>query len=221
MSKINSEDNYNESNKRYYRELNKTDPDFELLITLMKEYNIAPDTTTELKPFNCNEILHEAVKRGRIDLIDRILELGVNINAKTINYENALQLAIYLNNIEIADKLIKAGADVNADINNRGGLIIHDAIKRGNPKIIKMLLDAGANITQVNEGKTILSFIDHYLYTSIHRSEITKLIKDKLNIQLFQEIRKPNGGNPDIIIELIKFGSDMNVVKKEGRYFIT
>ncbi len=209
---------------KYYEELKKSDPDFELLILLMKEYDVKPNLiiTFNSEPFNCNGILCEAVKRNRIDLIDRILELGVDINSKIIDTrinreDSALQLAVYLNNNDTVDKLIKAGADVNAKINYRGGLIIHDAIKRGYPKIIKILLNAGADLTCVSEDKNLIKFVDHYLYASAYcsRSEITKLIKDKLNKQLIQEINNPEV-NIEYVCKLLNSGADINIQNGNG-----
>jgi len=73
-----------------------------------------------------------------------------------LNWE--LYIALYYGHIEIAEFLIGKGANINA-INKDGDTPLHIAVKEGNKKIAKFLLnqDANININAINkDGDTLL-----------------------------------------------------------------
>ncbi len=115
--------------------------------------------------------LHEAIKTGNLQKVEELLNsrfFKPNVNA-TENiasagsvYRTPLIMAISRNHYSIANLLIRKGADVNAGIAQRRGYItfkykpIHVAINNENVKILKLLINNGANPTLTVQGKTPL-----------------------------------------------------------------
>ena len=60
------------------------------------------------------EPLHEAVKRGNIDMVKRLIEEGANVDARDENNDTPLFIAVGHSHKDIAELLILKGANVNA-----------------------------------------------------------------------------------------------------------
>jgi ankyrin repeat protein len=107
--------------------------------------------------------LHKAVKTCNLTLVQKLLKTNININALNYKRETPLHKAIpayyhikhslrtrtpsldmYSNNLNIIRALLNAGADVNA-INNNGETPLHIAISVCDIKIVKILLEFGAD----------------------------------------------------------------------------
>ena len=104
-----------------------------------------------------NKLLIEAVKNGKdykySNIIYRLLEEGVDINAKDEGGITALMWAICKGNIEIIKMLLKKGADVNAkDIN--GVSVLAMSLMRPSrwrkKEIVSILLEKGADVNAVD-----------------------------------------------------------------------
>lgn len=87
--------------------------------------------------------------KAYIDIVQLLLEKGANINAKNFADCTALWWAIEYgddNNKDIVKLLLKNGADVNVRDDEDGRTILLAAARKGLVKIIKLLLDANADI---------------------------------------------------------------------------
>lgn len=129
-----------------------------------------------------NTALHMACVMGEMDIIERIIMLGANINAQNVHGETPLMAAMNYNEPKVAllmlhfnpdvnlrdnkgvtalmrairmecedrrklvDTIIRLGADVNAQ-DNYGVAAIHIAIGCKEPKILRRLLENGADPT--------------------------------------------------------------------------
>ena len=83
-----------------------------------------------------------ATQKGSIPVIKRLINAGVDVNAKSKKGSTALMFAP---NSEIVKILIKAGADVNIE-NNNGNTALMGASHKGNTEIVEILIRAGANV---------------------------------------------------------------------------
>ncbi len=142
-----------------------------------------------------------ATQKGFVSIIKRLINVGVDVNAKSRRGSTALMFAP---TSEIAKILIKAGADVNiknnygntalmaasqngysdvvkilieegADVNaesRQGGNVLMTATLKGNTDIVDMLIKAKANVNYTDKyGKTALKIAKDKSYT-----EITKML---------------------------------------------
>ena len=84
-----------------------------------------------------------AAKGGHTNIVNYLLEQGVDVNQKT-HYHTALMVAAEENQLEVAKKLIAAGADLNKGTKNDTPLLL--AVKKRHPEMVQLLLEAGADI---------------------------------------------------------------------------
>lgn len=89
--------------------------------------------------------LHDAVKSGDLDDVQRLISAGQDVNVRDKKGETPLHWAADGNHYSVAKLLIKKGAYVNArDMN--GNTPLHYAAYRGNKKITELLISKGADI---------------------------------------------------------------------------
>jgi len=130
--------------------------------------------------------LHIAVRKGRIAITQLLIKQGVDIHVRDRNGRTAMHHAVLGAHPRIADLLLKAGAELDADTllldavqqgvskreviryladhgasletkDDRGDTPLLTAIRQGNHKLAKHLVNFGANVTATDaEGKTAL-----------------------------------------------------------------
>ena len=95
--------------------------------------------------------LHHAVIRGTpIEVIDLLIDAGVDVNVADRDGETALMNAIYWGRIEMAERLIERGADVNVSNISSHESPIHFVASFDRPKLLPLLLERGADYRSVN-----------------------------------------------------------------------
>ena len=97
---------------------------------------------------NGDSCLHKAIKNNNIEIIDFLLETGLNVNLKNKLGETA---GFYIETEDLLDKLIKVGLNINAT-NNKHESLLHIYAKTNNKKLYTKLIDLGAdeNIKDIN-----------------------------------------------------------------------
>ena len=88
--------------------------------------------------------LMRAAKLGRLDIVDELLALGVDLNALNADGCNALWLACYNGSHEIIEILIAAGIDIDLQ-NGNGASALMYVSSNSKPDLVKLLLEKGAN----------------------------------------------------------------------------
>ena len=92
------------------------------------------------------------------DMVEFLIDNGVEINVKDKEGNTPLIKACYGNNISIIRKLLKAGAKVNVKNNKGETPIIVVAKNNGLSLVLPMLVEAGADINERNEyGENIIT----------------------------------------------------------------
>ncbi len=96
---------------------------------------------------NGGTILHWSAGRNENDLVQAILEKGIDVNTKDKRGMTALHMAALSisDNNDMVKILVKAGADVTATDRN-GFTPLHCAAYEGHFNIIVALIEAGANV---------------------------------------------------------------------------
>ncbi|KAI0098743.1 ankyrin repeat-containing domain protein [Nemania sp. FL0031] len=88
--------------------------------------------------------LQAACFRGHWDVVNILVDNGVNINARGGTYDNALQAASLRGHREIAELLLQSGADINAQ-GGKYGNALQAASFQGHIEIVHFLLEHGAD----------------------------------------------------------------------------
>ncbi|MBO5997827.1 MAG: ankyrin repeat domain-containing protein [Alphaproteobacteria bacterium] len=101
--------------------------------------------------------LESACCWGRSKIVDKLLELDVDVNFRDYAGKTPLMWTASAGNTELTEKLIKAGADVNL-FDYYGYTALIEAATYGQKDTVKQLLAAGANVNAKREyGNTALS----------------------------------------------------------------
>ena len=94
-------------------------------------------------------VIHFAARNGNIAAIEKLVELGADINAKDNHEMVALHLATEYNRISAIEKLVELGADVNAKAKD-GSTPLHLATEYNRISAIEKLVGLGADINSVD-----------------------------------------------------------------------
>lgn len=112
--------------------------------------------------------LQEAVRKGRIDLVELLMAFGADVNAPAAGElgETALQSAARAGNIELVRFLLDAGANVNAKSSGNNERALAAAASATSPAIVRLLLDAGAD-TFEQGAAAIMAALDSGCFESL------------------------------------------------------
>ncbi|WP_341761278.1 ankyrin repeat domain-containing protein [Candidatus Tisiphia endosymbiont of Thecophora atra] len=123
--------------------------------------------------------LHAAAYYGYLDIMEFLLEQGIDIDVKSDNGDTPLLIAALTGNLKVMKFLVEKGADVT--IKNKEGLsVLHIAAQRNVAvSTIKFLVKEGADINaQDKYGTTPL----HYATRQKHADNVEFLVKEGANI---------------------------------------
>lgn len=88
--------------------------------------------------------LMRAAKLGRLDIVEELLALNVDLNATNADGCNALWLACYNGSHPLIERLIGAGIEVDRQ-NGNGATALMYVSSNSKPDLVKLLLEKGAN----------------------------------------------------------------------------
>ena len=93
--------------------------------------------------------LQWAARADDMALVEALLKAGADVKASNRAGVNALYLALENGSEMMVDRLIRAGADPNGKVLLNGETPLMVAARVGNPKVVQMLLDKGADVNAV------------------------------------------------------------------------
>ncbi|CAH1406985.1 unnamed protein product [Nezara viridula] len=102
----------------------------------------------ECKNFNENSSLHEVVKMGCSNLVDKIVK-KTNVNQVNDEGLTPLQVAAERGYTDMMNTLIKEGADINA-VDNKNNTALHYCATGGSTNACSLLLSKGINVKAQN-----------------------------------------------------------------------
>lgn len=103
-----------------------------------------------------DSILFQAVVRDDTNVIESVLNKGMDINIANIHGQTAIHIAVYQDKINVLKYLLNRGADINIQ-DNKGQTVIHIASLLRRVEIIKILLEHKIDInTKDKQGNTAL-----------------------------------------------------------------
>jgi len=110
-------------------------------------------------PERIQELLFDAARLGRADMIAPLIQAGADVAARNDSGYTPLILACYHGNAAAAALLLEHGAPVDQADGTRGNTALMGAAFKGLTDIAEQLLTAGAEPAAVNnEGQTALMF---------------------------------------------------------------
>ena len=117
--------------------------------------------TTDLPPLpsteRLRELMSDAARTGRDDIIPALLSAGVGINGHDAKGHTALILASYNGQASTTALLLSEGAAVDGADGGRGNTALMGVAFKGYHAIAAMLIDAGADVDRRNwSGQTAL-----------------------------------------------------------------
>ena len=132
--------------------------------------------------------LIQAARSGQYKCVEFLIEAGANVNITDPRATPALVSGARAGNVthrrKTVEILIKAGADVNATYSDRNGATtpLAEVAKRGTPRILNMLIEAGAD---VNFGREY----NFTLFAAVCHDKVESI---KLLIQKGADVNKRN-----------------------------
>jgi ankyrin repeat protein len=105
------------------------------------------DTLNSTRANKMTPLMH-AARLGDLEIARELLTLGVDVNRRNIDGNNALWLACFGGNVELIDALIVAGIDIN-NINDTGATTLMYAASAGKTAAVQRLLAAGVDTSSI------------------------------------------------------------------------
>ena len=124
--------------------------------------------------------LHIAAANGHKEIVQCLLDKGVNVDRFTTDGKTALHLAARAGHVSILTMLIEAGSDGNRCIRNgSGNTALHGAAATGNVQVVDSLIEQECNTTLCNaNGETAL----HLAASQGHDAIVKLLVKTKVSV---------------------------------------
>ena len=172
---------------------------------------------------NLNTALHIAVEKRNAKIVKSLLDAKANPNLRNRLGYTPLALACITDQPDLVKLLIAARADLNVKLNNEavGGFTPAMMMAfNNNTRILKLLIDGGANLSMVSDGglATALSIAAQAGWIET----VKMLIAAKVNINQAADIggtalvRASESGKLDVVVFLMANGADPTVTNKAG-----
>ncbi|MDB6072046.1 MAG: hypothetical protein JWL81_3217 [Verrucomicrobiales bacterium] len=225
----------------------EADPEVRCVDSTMPEFQIPSDSTsiaprafdptkskndfkTTLAPKGWT-LLHAAVMSGSVEMLDLVLTTTKNTrDMGDSGKQTALCLAVGLQSEPMTERLLKAGADPKVMANN-GLPLLFTAADSKNERLVKLLLEAGADATEtLPDGRTAVSMLIHSNEKALplirlliaagadpdkRREQTVDAPKGPMGVHLAREFRYPKTTTADeIILSLPESGLFLSLAKK-------
>ncbi|KAL8710656.1 MAG: hypothetical protein Q9220_004880 [cf. Caloplaca sp. 1 TL-2023] len=207
--KINATDGRGESPKQDTRESISLDE--------MHDDSLESIAQSIVEASKAQNLLHEAVRLARLDLIRRILDKGAVIDGLDPDGNTPLYNAVKLNLGKVVKMLLDNSADTEVACTNTGTpgeMPLHYAARKGFTATVSLLLDCGANIeahTTKNQSTPL-----HKAIQGGSTAAAQTLIRSGANVNALDRTGEAPlhtaiiYGNSEIIRELCDCGADIN-----------
>ncbi|XP_071082665.1 putative ankyrin repeat protein RF_0381 [Haliotis cracherodii] len=146
-------------------------------------------------------ILHEAVAKGKLDIVKVLLEAGANPNSYEVNQR--LTPSFFTTRQDIHELLVKYGSNIN-HTSRSGDTVLHHAITHGDLPLVEYFLNKGAIIDAI---KTTCVVSSHNILQQVN-------IQDPLQQAATEHYFK-------ICIRLIQHGSSTQFLNSDENDLVT
>ncbi len=158
--------------------------------------------------FECSDI-HKAAFEGDADCVKKLLEQGVDPNAKDVYGRTPLHLAVHAGHRGVVKLLLDYGADPDAR-DAAGQTPLHWAVAHGHADIEELLLESGADPNARDfAGNTPL----HIAAMTTYFNEVAEVMFE-VGPKLFPAEFPYDRG--DVVRMLLEYGADPTVENEQG-----
>ncbi|KAI0545445.1 hypothetical protein F4679DRAFT_462080 [Xylaria curta] len=161
----------------------------------------------------------DAAAYGYLDVVERLLTVGADVNVMDKEDKTPLNRAITRGHLNIVERLLKAGANVDTPDHN-GKIALSTAVEHGHLIIFEKLLQVGADINiPDNERKTVLSKAARHGYLNT----VERLLKAGANVNISDNKGKTalskaaKHGYVNTVERLLKAGAHVKISDNKGR----
>ncbi|MBP5426882.1 MAG: ankyrin repeat domain-containing protein [Clostridiales bacterium] len=170
-----------------------------------------------------------ACLHGNIEVVDKLIELGADINRiERVNGWTPLYAACVCGRVDIVKRLLENGANVNKGINN-GFTPLQVVCWHRKVEIVDVLLDAGADVNKANyAGKTAIFFANQVSNIEvikkllscegIKKDKVAQEARDKINKRALGACKKGNVNEVEELLDIIEKVKAVGI-KSLGEYF--
>lgn len=160
-----------------------------------------------------------AAQEGNLDIFEKLLEKGANIQHVNNEGWNALFYASYYGNVEIVNKIINEDPTISTTVNfqdeGKATALLH-AVANDHADIALMLLAAGAdpNISDINEDSPLIITKNAILAQALINNGASVDHKNQTGWTLLLYAVKE--GNNELALTLLGAGADPNITDPNG-----
>ncbi|WP_257282077.1 ankyrin repeat domain-containing protein [Endozoicomonas sp. ISHI1] len=157
-------------------------------------------------------VLMLASIHGRKDLVERLINAGANLNARSKNGLTPLFIAAQENNTDCVKLLINAGADINARTKD-GTTALLIAAEIGNTDCVKLLIEAGSDLPNRAFYRACFEGdLDQVEKSLAEGLDVNAAMVNDLTALILASIQ----GHKDVVEHLINAGANLNAQTKHG-----
>ncbi|MFI8707950.1 suppressor of fused domain protein [Bacillus sp. NPDC077411] len=160
--------------------------------------------------------LHVAASRGELDIVKKLIELGIDINTLGGTYEGgALNEAASEGHINVVKYLLACGADLDISDPIRNPLF--GAISNGYPDIAKLLIESGIDVNVKYTGESMKAMDALAFAKEQGQGEIVKLLENQKGCSTTStETNDNNQNHHHMILEYVTkhFGPIKNTISE-------
>lgn len=160
--------------------------------------------------------LHVAASRGELNIVEKLVELGANINILGGVYGGgALNEAASAGHLEIVNYLLSCGADMDISEPERNPLF--GAISNGHVDIAKRLIESGIDTGVKYSGESMKGMDALAFAREQEQEEIARLLENQKRMSAKEtETRFKDQNHHDVILELVtkSFGPIKNTISE-------
>ncbi|WP_242246107.1 ankyrin repeat domain-containing protein [Bacillus cereus group sp. BfR-BA-01523] len=123
--------------------------------------------------------LHVATKRGQLDMVEYLINKGIDINARGGTFDaSALNLAAGAGYLNIVKYLIEANAELDVSLAKRNP--VFGAIYGGHKEVVEFLVEKGLDISIRYTGESIKNMNAYEYAREFGQTEIAEYLKAKM-----------------------------------------